>query len=444
MLVLVLAASSILHRHVVDNDLSNDVQQPFGQSCRIDTNGFSRRTCQLLEIATTTEAAWNTIGQQLALTWQTSSSVSPLYVSTCVKTKSDQSGQVALVFLAGYYGFPQCQPSNGPQEIAGMAMLETTVRDDFQDEVYMLTVFDDTTMSGRENHVNSDGSTDLLVANINRTLITTNGSAAIDLLGMNAMQYSALLGNRYQSTNTSKRAIMFTWQYGRHVDHGEELLAIQVGSILVSCVFVSGDFYLTVQGLQGFLQHKPVMTYDLAAGVERRKLLLFCWTVCLVDSLIYPDVLRAYFKPPSGLWWLLPFSLPYIPSPFTHVVTFSSPVVGHGLTLIAPLWVVQSSTIIQDFHDAPISLGLNISGVVRSSGAFANGGLAKSCMNLMLPTTFAVWVMCVLISVLVPQINRKRHKGTFLLNLAWTRTNGFLDNCGMPNWITGLPLDEHK
>ncbi|CAK4966922.1 unnamed protein product, partial [Aphanomyces euteiches] len=79
-----------------------------------------------------------------------------------------------------------------------MAMLETTVRDDFQDEVYMLTVFDDTTMSGRENHVNSDGSTDLLVANINRTLITTNGSAAIDLLGMNAMQYSALLGNRYQ------------------------------------------------------------------------------------------------------------------------------------------------------------------------------------------------------------------------------------------------------
>ncbi|KAH9158487.1 hypothetical protein LEN26_002941 [Aphanomyces euteiches] len=174
---------------------------------------------------------------------------------------------------------------------------------------------------------------------------------------------------------------------------------------------------------------------------------------------MYPDVLRAYFKPPSGLWWPVAFLvaglfntstfiaislIQYIPSPFTHVVTFSSPVVGHGLTLIAPLWVVQSSTIIQDFHDAPISLGLNISGIVHSSGAFAYGGFAKSCMSLMLPTTFAVWVIGVLVSVLVPQINRKRHKGTFLLNLAWTRTNGFLDNCGMPNWITGLPLDEHK
>ncbi|CAK4611666.1 unnamed protein product [Aphanomyces euteiches] len=121
-----------------------------------------------------------------------------------------------------------------------MALLETTVRDDFQDGVYMLTVFDDTTMSGSENHVNSDGSTDLLVANINRTLITTNGSATVDLLGMNAMQYSALLGNRYKVSShtspvvlditariqqnrgqwngwnvgqTSKRAIMFTWQY---------------------------------------------------------------------------------------------------------------------------------------------------------------------------------------------------------------------------------------
>ncbi|CAK4636571.1 unnamed protein product, partial [Aphanomyces euteiches] len=168
-LVLLLAAFGVFHRHIVDNDLSNDVQQPFGQSCQVDASGFSRGTCQLVEIATTTEAAWNTIGQQLALTWR-----APLYVSTCVKTKSDQSGQVALVFLAGYYGFPQCQPSNGPQEIAGMAMLETTVRDEFPGGVYMLTVFDDTTMSGREIYVNSDDSTELLIANINRTLITTN------------------------------------------------------------------------------------------------------------------------------------------------------------------------------------------------------------------------------------------------------------------------------
>ncbi|CAK4363162.1 unnamed protein product [Aphanomyces euteiches] len=92
-----------------------------------------------------------------------------------------------------------------------MAMLETTVRDDFQDEVYMLTVFDDTTMSGREIYVNSDDSTELLIANINRTLIATNGSATVDLVGINAMQYSALLGNRYKvSSHTSPVGMLAT------------------------------------------------------------------------------------------------------------------------------------------------------------------------------------------------------------------------------------------
>ncbi|CAK5039855.1 unnamed protein product [Aphanomyces euteiches] len=43
----------------------------------------------------------------------------------------------------------------------------------------------------------------------------------------------------------------------------------------------------------------------------------------------------------------------------------------------------------------------------------------------------------------VCQIQRKRQHGTFLLNIAWTKTNGFLDACRMPHWITGLPLDEH-
>ncbi|CAK4622039.1 unnamed protein product, partial [Aphanomyces euteiches] len=321
-LVMVLAAFGVFHRHIVDNDLSHDVQQPFGQNCRLDANGFSRGTCQLVEIATTTKSAWNTIGQQLALTWR-----APLYVSTCVKTKSDQSGQVALVFLAGSHGFPQCQPSNGPQEIAGMAMLETTVRDEFQDGVYMLAVFDDKTMSGSENRVISDGSTDLLMANLNRTLIATNGSGTIDSIGINAVQFSVPFGHRYKIVSysspvvlditariqqnrwnvgqTSKRAIMLTWQYGHQVDHGDELLAVQLSAILISCVLVSGDFYLTVQGLQGFLHHKPNMTYDLAAGLERRKLVVFCWVVAHIVSLIYPDVMRAYFKATVGLWLIV-------------------------------------------------------------------------------------------------------------------------------------------
>ncbi|KAG9399017.1 hypothetical protein AC1031_012451 [Aphanomyces cochlioides] len=117
---------------------------------------------------------------------------------------------------------------------------------------------------------------------------------------------------------------------------------------------------------------------------------------------------------------------------------------GHGLFLIAPLWVSQTSAITQEFHHTPISHGLNISGVVRSSGAFAHGGLTKSSMHSMAPATFTMVAICILGTLLASQINRKRHQGTFLLNLEWTRTNGFMDNCRMPNWITGLPLDERK
>ncbi|KAG9397855.1 hypothetical protein AC1031_016505 [Aphanomyces cochlioides] len=144
--------------------------ETYGQSCRVDASGFIPGTCSDVEIATTTKLAWISIGQRLSLQWL-AESTSTYYVTTCIKSKPTNTGHIALVLLAGNDGFPQCQPLRGAQEIAGMAMVETTVRDEFQDGAYMLTVFADKTMASTPIHVNSDGSTNILIANINQTLM---------------------------------------------------------------------------------------------------------------------------------------------------------------------------------------------------------------------------------------------------------------------------------
>ncbi|CAK4089348.1 unnamed protein product [Aphanomyces euteiches] len=134
-----------------DTATDSKLLQGYGQTCRIDINGFIPGSCTSIEIATTTFSAWTAIGQALALQW-VATSTSPYFVTTCIKTKPTNSKQTALIFLAGYDYFPNCQPSNGPQEIAGLAMLETTVRDEFLDGAYMLTVFADKTMSETLTH----------------------------------------------------------------------------------------------------------------------------------------------------------------------------------------------------------------------------------------------------------------------------------------------------
>ncbi|KAG9399030.1 hypothetical protein AC1031_012466 [Aphanomyces cochlioides] len=226
--------------------------QAYSQHCRVDIKGFVPGTCAPVEIATTTESAWIAIGQQLALQWNASPS-SPYFVTTCIKEKPTNSHHVALLFIAGYDGFPLCQPPNGPQEIAGIAMLETTIRDEFPNGVYMLTNYADKTMPESDVHVNSDGSMDLLIANINQTLIATNGSMATDTIGVNSVQYSTPIGSRYMISTTSypvvlditqyigssglkwwnigresRKAVAMTWNYGHNVDHGIELVTIQL------------------------------------------------------------------------------------------------------------------------------------------------------------------------------------------------------------------------
>ncbi|CAK4143948.1 unnamed protein product [Aphanomyces euteiches] len=453
-----------------------------GSACRVDASGFIPATCQPHEIATTTTPAWMAIGETLALQWQAERASSPFLVTTCTKTKSNESGHVALVFLAGVDSFPMCQPTtfSGQQEIAGMAMLETTVREEFQHGAYMLTVFaDQTDIATKER----------LIANVHQTLIATNGSVAIDAVGINALQYSVPLGRRYKVSSwtrpvvvdltaemdptasfrrgwnvgrLSKKAIAMTWTYRRQVNNWQELLVFYFTVSAISWALISGDFYLTIQGLRGFLQHKPVMSYALSTSLERRRLVLLHWILVQSVAWVYADALRCFQGGGAslGLWLIVAafiagfhmscFMLTMtcvqrLPSPFQYVATFSPNAMQNTIfPLFLIVWLSRSSANSAAFHAAPIALGLNISGVVRSSGAYANGGLVNSVIQDMAPISLSIVFGSFFTTLAVCQIQRKRQHGTFLLNIAWTKTNGFLDACQMPHWITGLPLEEHN
>ncbi|KAG9399028.1 hypothetical protein AC1031_012464 [Aphanomyces cochlioides] len=482
-LIFVLAGMGFFYRHDILNDLAIDANslQAYGQNCRMTSDGFVVGTCTSIEIATTADSPWSTIGQRLAKQWFAQSS-SPYYVTTCLKTKPTNSAQMALVFLAGYDAFPLCQPPNGPQEIAGMAMLETTVRDEFPDGVFMLTVYSDKAMSESAVHVNSDGSTDLLITNINQTLIATNGSVSVDTLGINGVHYSDPLGEFFKVSTysypvvldatlrinptmlagwnvgrNSKKIVTMTWDYGHQVENRYALVGLQLGALSIGSVLIAGDFYLTIQGLKGFLANQPIMTFDLAAGFERRKLVILFWGCSELLGLVYFDIVRVYVGSTYPLWFtstmiigalclsgffILLGLLTCIPSPFHHVLTFSSGAMNHVVFLgLEVVFMLQLPSILDQYRKAPQALALNILGTLRPSGAYADGGHIDSAASHLIGSTFATLVGCTLVSILVSTIQLKRTTGKFLLDLEWTRSNRFLSQSGIPNWITGLPLD---
>ncbi|KAH9118648.1 hypothetical protein AeMF1_008310, partial [Aphanomyces euteiches] len=250
-LVLVFVSMGFFCQSQELHDVSSDAKlvTTYGTSCRMDAKGYISATCLPIETTTTGEPAWIAIGEQLALKWQAMSEL-PYYVMTCVKTKPTNSGQVALVFLVGYDSFPRCQLSNGPQEIAGIAMLETTIRDIFQDGVFMLTLFADKTVPKTQTHTNSDGSTTELIASINHMLIATNGSVLNDPIGMNGVQSFTPLGNNFKVSTYSfpVDGILVDYleklvvNYIYTVDNYVELTCLQLEFLIVGTMLISGDF----------------------------------------------------------------------------------------------------------------------------------------------------------------------------------------------------------
>ncbi|KAH9126639.1 hypothetical protein LEN26_000748 [Aphanomyces euteiches] len=344
-------------------------------------------------------------------------------------------------------------------------MLETTVRDEFPNGVFMLPVFADKTMKDSLIHVNSDSSTDLLITNINRTLIDTNGSSTNDSIGINGFQYFVPLGHHYKVSTysypvvlditdridsmtvagwnvgrVSKKAVMPTWIYHNEMDHRQELACLQFLFLAMGEIHILGDFYLSIEGLKGFLAHKPVMTYNLAAGLERRSTILALWGCTSLLTLTYPDVVCIYHGSTSILWFfaIIMLGATYncvfyvslgvvsrIPSPFTHLVTISCNAMNIVFPVLEIVHMGQLSGMLEQYRQSPIKLGLNISGSIRPSGAYDNEN-SKSALTYILPTSMLVVLGCTFFSTLVATYFHRRQHGTYLLNLDWARTNGFL------------------
>ncbi|KAG9417154.1 hypothetical protein AC1031_001546 [Aphanomyces cochlioides] len=224
------------------------------------------------------------VGNALARVWQT-----PLFVTSCTTNKA---GWTALVFLASTTSFPSCQPQDA-QFIHGMALLETTVRDG--KDLFLLSAFTDVPSLPSVLSVNSDGSSTMFLADsIVRLLISQDGAMTTKdpLNGTAYVQTMQPLGTRYEITSfasaivldpseiladgrffvgrLSRKAVRFAWTVGHDVRNWQELLAIQLVLVLTNMFLFGADFYLTNQGLHGFIAKTPILTYDLTAGTEQR------------------------------------------------------------------------------------------------------------------------------------------------------------------------------
>ncbi|CAK4659699.1 unnamed protein product, partial [Aphanomyces euteiches] len=62
---------------------------------------------------------------------------------------------------------------------------------------------------------------------------------------------------------------VFAWTVGDDVRNWQELLAIGKHKLLTNMFLFGADFYLTNQGLHGFIAKTPILTCDLTACTEQ-------------------------------------------------------------------------------------------------------------------------------------------------------------------------------
>ncbi|KAG9402126.1 hypothetical protein AC1031_007828 [Aphanomyces cochlioides] len=92
----------------------------------------------------------------------------------------------------------------------------------------------------------------------------------------------------------SKKAVITTWNTGHDIANSTELVLIQLVLSLLTLALMSSDLLQNVQGIRDLLTGKPVMTYDLLAGLERRKLLLVVVSLGAMPALLYTDATTGH------------------------------------------------------------------------------------------------------------------------------------------------------
>ncbi|KDO34502.1 hypothetical protein SPRG_00565 [Saprolegnia parasitica CBS 223.65] len=492
--LIVLLSQNMFARTIVSANAQTEgfFWAPYGQSCMLNANGFVPNTCSAVEESVIVPAAWTAVGVALAQQWSLElAKASPLYITTCIIGGSADVGWANLEFIAGYAAFPECLPTNGAQPVAGMMMLETTIREKYPEGVYLMTLYSDLTpdMQLVQNYVNTDGSVAPLIENVKRTVITQAGGIENDLLGSDYIITSRPLGNRYLVTSAchteieelsgqisalgltgwsqgahSKLPIVPGWNCGHDVANANELIAIQVIFAVMTLLLLSGDLLTTYQGLKGVLGGKPVLTYAILSGLERRKLLMVCILVNAMPGLLYMDVSRIYFFTENGfkIWslsalmvasfvsfgWLLAVSLlDWLCRPLRSLLgqkclTYSAPLYMYA-SIAAIFWSCAGDrAVFQTVYNAFLRRRrLYINNATWPRGAYVAEGTPAVVTWLesqILVPLIASWAA----SLGWRTLHRIVYSRRFFLHTSWCSTNSFLSHVMPPTCLTTLPLEQ--
>ncbi|EQC41736.1 hypothetical protein SDRG_01691 [Saprolegnia diclina VS20] len=493
--LLVFLSQGMFERAIVSKNTQTADQfwAPYSKSCVVDRAGFVANSCSAEVQNTTHTNAWTAIELVLAQQWAAElTKARELYVTTCIIGATPSVGWGDLQFIAGYDDYPECLPSAGAQSIAGMAMLETTIRDTHPEGLYFLTLYSDLnpTMQKVLAYVNTDGTTAKLLSSPLRTLVTLHGQTIADAIGQNYMIHSYPLGPRYQVTASchtemeelsaftsslrgwsqgkfSQRPVAPGWTCGHVVQNAPELIVLQLVAFVAACLLLSGDIYLTCYGLHRVYHSKPVtMTYQILDGLERRKCLALVVVINALPSLLYLDVARIYFFTQKGyVIWCLAVAMLAVFASFALMLVLSCieilplPAVLHTVCLPynASRFVYTSllaiflacagtrslfQTTYNAFFSAEPTLGLWLRNTTWPSGAYVAEGTPVVLTWLQIPLCAALSAALAL-SLLTTLFERLYTRKSLLLCTDWCLQNSFLVLANPPTLLTALPLDEH-
>ncbi|KDO26443.1 hypothetical protein SPRG_08246 [Saprolegnia parasitica CBS 223.65] len=486
----ILSALGAFRRSHLTYSFQNDGWRPVSQSCLLTSDGFAPTSCSSVESSLlATPAAWVATGNQLAkllqVPPQTHWKVTTCMVG-CTSNVTDTT-PASLQLLVGYDVYPQCNPSEGSQFIAGMVLLEGAVVDDiYPHGAYLLTVFADARhMNKTTFFINDDSSTTRVILGVERALIGRDGSAQRYPEGTNAVINSYPLGPRYSvrascvaqivdisdqvssqrgwsTGRESQKSVVTGKACGHVVSNSIELEAVHAILVIITVVGLGGDMLMTFEGLKGVLQHKPVLTYDILTGVERRKGLLFIGAISAFPGLLFYDIARIYAGRSIDYWlWLLSIltlgifiawfalllflSLQFVPSPASirHKLAPWSPAVFIYSAIPAIALSVYGSyeSLHSSFFAAQSLLHMNVSGRLCGCGAYDANSI-ESATTLTLGNILLAVCCCFLMSILYAMAKLQFFQKKCLLDTTWTRQNVFLAQSTMPYWFTGLPLDQ--
>ncbi|OQS02737.1 hypothetical protein THRCLA_04926 [Thraustotheca clavata] len=458
--------------------------ESFHSSCVLDQNGWIPNTCDQSEINLTGPTPWTSVGTEIASSLELKTNKSTAYVTTCLVGMD--RGRVAVILLTAdpSDGYAKCIP-NGGQPATGVFVLETATTDNYPNGVFLLSSNSDSKHYPMSVCVQTDG-TSVPIISFMKAFIAVNGSvAAAPDTTVNYYTQINSLNRRYLIWVTSSVHIIaifdptqYTgWTYGKYsgyigtigwvqqhtVDNHYELLHFQILITIISLGVLSNDAYVTFHGASGLLKNKPVLTYDVFSGLERRKALMCCLVATMCYSPLYADVLR-YLYNMNGFgdkYWSLSlemiaamFAFSWIaflscwqrlPCPkflYNKPLSYSAPIFIYSyLTIFLAIATIRRRGHLEAskfWTDADALLTIQVNGQPVLAGSYTADGTLPVINKLMLDvliTNFSAWFVSILAN--------KFMLGYIYLDTTWTEKNEFLKmlDTPKPQWVTSLDLD---